>query len=251
MDITCPGCRKMLRVPEEMVGKKVRCPSCNEVFEAQADSGGAPPGPPPGFTPAPPREEERGYPERRPPEDEGRRGREGEFADRPRGRSDEDYDRPRGRPDDDYDRPRRRDDEDYPARPRRSEALGMVSGPATALMVVGGIGIALGLLNIVMGALGVSMAGGGGAGGPGGPGGQGDPTANMIGGICGGLWNIAWSGLIIAGATKMKKLESFGLAMTASIMAMIPGCGCCLLGLPFGIWALVVLNKPEVKSSFH
>jgi hypothetical protein len=26
---------------------------------------------------------------------------------------------------------------------------------------------------------------------------------------------------------------------------------CCLVGLPIGIWALVVLNKPEVKSSFH
>ena len=26
---------------------------------------------------------------------------------------------------------------------------------------------------------------------------------------------------------------------------------CCLVGLPIGIWALVVLNKPEVKGSFH
>ena len=25
---------------------------------------------------------------------------------------------------------------------------------------------------------------------------------------------------------------------------------CCLLGVPFGIWALVVLNKPEVKAQF-
>jgi hypothetical protein len=25
---------------------------------------------------------------------------------------------------------------------------------------------------------------------------------------------------------------------------------CCLLGLPIGIWALVVLLKPEVKAAF-
>jgi hypothetical protein len=50
----------------------------------------------------------------------------------------------------------------------------------------------------------------------------------------------------------MRKLESFGLCMTASILAMIPCLSpCCILGLPFGIWALVVLNKPEVKSAFQ
>jgi hypothetical protein len=40
--------------------------------------------------------------------------------------------------------------------------------------------------------------------------------------------------------------------MAASIIAMIPCVSpCCLLGLPIGIWALVVLMKPEVKSAFH
>jgi hypothetical protein len=50
---------------------------------------------------------------------------------------------------------------------------------------------------------------------------------------------------------KMKKLERYGLAMTASILAMLPCSLCCVLGLPIGIWALVVLMKPEVKSAFH
>jgi hypothetical protein len=58
--------------------------------------------------------------------------------------------------------------------------------------------------------------------------------------------------VILLGALKMKKLESYGLSMTAAILAMIPCLSpCCILGLPFGIWALVVLNKPEVKSAFH
>ena len=58
--------------------------------------------------------------------------------------------------------------------------------------------------------------------------------------------------LILFGAIKMKNLESYGLAMTASIIAMIPCVSpCCLLGLPLGIWAVVVLNNPEVKSAFR
>jgi hypothetical protein len=50
----------------------------------------------------------------------------------------------------------------------------------------------------------------------------------------------------------MQQLTSHGLAMAAAIIAMIPCFSpCCVLGLPFGIWALVVLSKPEVKSQFH
>lgn len=58
--------------------------------------------------------------------------------------------------------------------------------------------------------------------------------------------------VILLGALKMKKLENYSLAMLASILAMIPCLSpCCLLGLPIGIWALVVLSKPEVKTAFH
>jgi hypothetical protein len=58
--------------------------------------------------------------------------------------------------------------------------------------------------------------------------------------------------LIFVGALKMKSAQSYGLAMTSSILAMIPCLSpCCLLGLPFGIWALVVLSNPEVKAAFR
>jgi hypothetical protein len=58
--------------------------------------------------------------------------------------------------------------------------------------------------------------------------------------------------VILVGGIKMKKLENHGFAMTASILAMIPCVSpCCLIGLPIGIWAVVVLSKPEVKASFH
>lgn len=57
---------------------------------------------------------------------------------------------------------------------------------------------------------------------------------------------------IIYAALKMKELNQWGLAMAASILAMIPCISpCCIIGLPIGIWCLVVLTKPEVKAAFH
>ena len=79
--------------------------------------------------------------------------------------------------------------------------------------------------------------------------------ANVFSGTVGLISNIVALGvsvLILIGALKMKKLESYGLAMTASILAMLPFVSpCCILGLPFGIWAIVALGKPEVKSAFE
>jgi hypothetical protein len=59
-------------------------------------------------------------------------------------------------------------------------------------------------------------------------------------------------GVILYGALKMKELESFGLAVTASVLAMLPWISpCCCIGLPMGIWSLVVLLNERVKSEFH
>jgi hypothetical protein len=67
-----------------------------------------------------------------------------------------------------------------------------------------------------------------------------------------GIIAILMGAVILLGGLKMMKLESFGVAMTASILAMIPCLSpCCVIGLPIGIWALVILSKPEVKSAFH
>ena len=71
-------------------------------------------------------------------------------------------------------------------------------------------------------------------------------------GIADNILCILIGGVIIFGSMKMKTLHSFGLSMTSSILAMIPCISpCCLMGLPIGIWAIVVLNKPEVKTAFR
>jgi hypothetical protein len=114
-------------------------------------------------------------------------------------------------------------------------------------MVVGGFGIAWQLLMLILNILGTSLSFMGGGGG-------GDRGFAMMQGGVGILFNIialAVGGLILFGAMKMKNLQSYGLAMTVSIVAMIPCISpCCLIGLPAGIWALVVLMKPEVKAAF-
>ena len=59
------------------------------------------------------------------------------------------------------------------------------------------------------------------------------------------------AGFIIFAALKMKDQEQWGLAVAASVLAMIPCISpCCIIGLPIGIWCLVVLMRPEVKDAF-
>src|SRR5260221_142207 len=82
--ISCPTCAKMLNVPVDLLGKKVKCSACQNVFTAEAES--APAGPP----------AEESKPEKPAP-----RRREEEDEDRPR-RRDRDDD------DDGGDRPKRR-----------------------------------------------------------------------------------------------------------------------------------------------
>jgi len=57
---------------------------------------------------------------------------------------------------------------------------------------------------------------------------------------------------VIVGCFKMLNVESYGSAMTAAIISVVPFCSPGLiLGIPFGIWAIVVLNDPRVKGAFR
>lgn len=51
---------------------------------------------------------------------------------------------------------------------------------------------------------------------------------------------------------KMRALQSRGLVILGSVLAMLPCVSpCCLAGLPIGIWALVALSNPDVKAAFR
>ena len=133
----------------------------------------------------------------------------------------------------------------------REAALSAVKGPAIALIVTACLGIIYYLLN------GIFVLVGGGAMFQ-------QPIRSNISpemrqflegmrGPMAGVGNLivaAIQGFVLYGAIKMLRLQRYGLAFAACIVAMIPCNCCCLLGLPFGIWGLVVLNKAEVKSHF-
>jgi len=56
---------------------------------------------------------------------------------------------------------------------------------------------------------------------------------------------------MIFGALQMRQLKNWGLSLASAILVLLPCAGCCcLLGLPVGIWAIITLTKPEVKSAF-
>ena len=133
------------------------------------------------------------------------------------------------------------------APPAGADAAERVKGPAIGLIVVAVLGALVQIVSLIFNLAGASIL----ARSPM----PKEAWANMFSGTIGvvsGIIAILVSGLILFGALKMKNLESYGLAMAASIIAMIPCFSpCCVLGLPIGIWAVVVLSKPEVKSAFH
>jgi serine/threonine protein kinase len=57
------------------------------------------------------------------------------------------------------------------------------------------------------------------------------------------------SGTLIAGAVQMLRLRGYVLAAAAAIVAMVPWSPAWLLGLPCGIWACIVLGRPEVAQA--
>jgi tRNA A-37 threonylcarbamoyl transferase component Bud32 len=79
----------------------------------------------------------------------------------------------------------------------------------------------------------------------------GQPTWLLLIGILVILLTGVPSLLIFAGGWQMLRLETYGLALIAAIMALIPICTLgWLLGLPMGIWALTVLSRRDVREAF-
>jgi len=133
------------------------------------------------------------------------------------------------------------------------DAASQLQGPAIGLLVVGILDLLGEIAGLVMNMLGLglqTLAA------------QNNPAVGQMPvfllqggiGIAVNAVGIVVCSLIVLGAVKMLKLKSYGMAMASAVMVMLPcvtPCLCCVLGIPFGIWALVVLSKPEVKAAFE
>lgn len=129
----------------------------------------------------------------------------------------------------------------------RNEALAKVSTPGLVLAIVSVLGILWSLLSLLLNILGVGVGSFAPAAGD-------ERFVNMFSGgiaIVFAILALIFWGVVLFGALKMRALESYGLAMAAAILAMLP-CGCCcIVGLPVGIWCLVVLMDQNVKAQFR
>ncbi|MGQ0541005.1 MAG: hypothetical protein ACT4O9_04040 [Blastocatellia bacterium] len=131
-----------------------------------------------------------------------------------------------------------------------NDPLQKVKAPAVALLITGILNAGFGLIALASGAFRLS-----GIGSP-----ETIPTDEneRLGFIIGTAlgYGIAAISLLLApvifiGALKMMRGKGYGISMSAAILAILPVTSCCfLIGIPAGIWAIVVLRNPEVKSFF-
>lgn len=127
------------------------------------------------------------------------------------------------------------------------DQAGQVSGPSVGLLITGIISALLSLFALI--ALGIGMSLGSLWGGRN-FGGYEDLYGGAIG-MGSSFLCLLVAIFIIYAALKMKDLKQWNLAVVASVLAMIPCITpCCIIGLPIGIWSLVVLMKPDVKDAF-
>jgi hypothetical protein len=209
IDFVCPHCQQRLNVPASNAGKKIRCPSCSNLFEVPSESG---------ISAEPIRTRSR-TPDPEP----------------------DPYEEPRRDEDDDYgiDRPRRR---------RASSDGGRVMAPAICMLVVAGIGLLVNLFGCVFSLVGPEQPI--------------DPNAppflqeimrSSRGPVASGMQGFfaLLSALSVFGSIQMMRKKTWSLALAACILSMINiGNCCCLLGLPFGIWAMIALLDSDVKDAF-
>lgn len=132
--------------------------------------------------------------------------------------------------------------------PMTSDPLMQVSGPSVGLLVTGILGGILELISFIAQIFGTGLISI-----------WEDEIPEKYLGLLKGTFGIASSfvGILVAAfiiyvSLRMKELNQWGLCVAASILAMIPCISpCCIVGLPIGIWCLVVLTKPEVKAAFN
>jgi hypothetical protein len=227
--IECPSCRRQLQVPDELVGRKVKCPGCGLVFTTARPGEAAPPAypsaesaegaspPEPALVrPAPaekPSHGERGYPD------------------------DEPF-------------------QDWEDEGSSQRARAQLIAPAICLMISGILGI-LGDLYLLASfrftpreMMVKEMR-------PGTPE-EKEIQLKVLDFIQGDVMlalNVifmAVSVVVFLAGVMMLMRRMRWLAVTGSILALVnfDAC-CCLLGVPFGIWSLVVLSRPEVKAVFR
>jgi hypothetical protein len=135
------------------------------------------------------------------------------------------------------------------SRMSRAEALSKTNVCAIMLYVVAGLSLLNHLYSIIAALLGENLNPFA-ANGP--PPDESMKVVIMVAGVIGGLLGVTLDVLVALGAYNLQKLTRYPLAMTGAIIACIPCCGpCFVFGIPFGIWALILLNDSRIRAHFQ
>jgi|HubBroStandDraft_4_1064222.scaffolds.fasta_scaffold212335_2 hypothetical protein len=233
IETSCASCGRRLQIPDELIGQPVRCPDCCFEFSTNVDSTS------PSaiqWTPdlAPPpliRRDELSS-----PDTEGSSGSAGSHFQESE---------PRAAPP----RPGRLENghDEFDETPRRRNVLDRsyvsyrLRGPANGLLMVGIINLLLlalriGLL-VLLGEQAEDWSD--------------EASVSIVVNAILTVGQAVCSILILYGARRMKRVESYGMAKAAAIIAMIPMVSpCCLLGIPLGWRALSALGRSDVILAF-
>lgn len=118
-----------------------------------------------------------------------------------------------------------------------------VSAPAVGLIVTGALGALSALLYLaIIGSVGLAAL-------------MGEEVADALPGVSVlvvlFVVALAVSAFIVYAGLRMRQLQGWTLSLAGAIVAMVPCLSpCCILGLPIGIWAVLVLIDEEVKRAF-
>lgn len=135
-----------------------------------------------------------------------------------------------------------------PAAPPSAPASDQVNMPAMGLMIAGALGLVGNILFLLLslGAFAINL-----------PFSSGPGMGGMMVGSIGLFFRIVGlvaSAFVLYGGMQMKGLKNYTMALVAAIVAVVPcfiPCPCCFVGIAAGIWAIIVLIKPEVKAAFE
>jgi hypothetical protein len=116
----------------------------------------------------------------------------------------------------------------------------VIKAPAIAIMASAGVGLVVTILSLLFQLIAYTQV----AGEFGGP--------ALVPFVAEGIYTLIGliaNGLAFLGGYKMFRIESWGLALTASIL-MLFSCWIACLGFPIGIWAIVILCLGDVREAF-
>lgn len=238
IDFPCSSCHQTVRVPDGTEGKKTKCPKCQQIQVIPGkDPLGSPTAPTPPPASQPPAKKDSVWDDltRESPES----------ASQPSSNPFSDGPDPFGAPSDNpYLSPAPSSSSYAPRTASRDEARSKLMGPAIGILVSNGLGLVfVGLAAVVTV---IDLMDGGFNANRGGP-------EVLVVSLIQLVIPLLFTIVTITAMIRALSVRNYGLVMTGFILSITPCSGgiCCLIGMAFGIWGIVVMNDDSVKAAFR